>query len=1064
MEQTETRSRLAASVPEPTAARERELAGLLAAAQAVLKHRSFAAAARVIFDHCRDLIGAPAGYISLSNEAGDANEVVFLEAGGLPCNVDPLAPMPIRGLRAEAYETGQPVYDNHFAASPHQAFLPDGHVRLENVLFAPLNSGGKTVGLLGLANKPGGFTENDRRLAAGFAELAAIALVNSRAEEAVRRSEAQLSLIADSLPVLIAYVDREQRFRFANLKYREWFGLDPEQVVGRTMASVLGEELYGQVHPYTLQALAGQPADFQRPHRLPDGKILQLHKRYIPHRGEDGEVQGFFLLAEDITARLEAEDRLKQAHDTLEQRVEERTAVLKLANEQLRREMAQRRQVESRLRESESRYRTLLQTAASAVMSLCPTGRILEFNDEAERLSGWGREEVRGLDAFSLFVKEEDQPQAREKFAGVLAGETVRGLEMLLLRKDGSEQFFLVSAHLVRDAAGQPAEVLVVGQDITDRREAQTALEAERQRLFALLDHLPAYVFLQDAAHKVKFANRYFRENFGEPKGRACHEILWGREEPCKECPTAEVFHTGKPHVWEWTRPDGRTYQIYDYPFADLDGSPLVLEMGIDITARKRAEEALKEQSRIMEAFFAHTITPLVFLDRDFNYLRVNEAYAQACGREVADFAGRNYFELFAQPENQAIFNQVVRTKKPHVALARPFLFPDHPEWGVTYWDWTLVPILDEAGEVDFLVLSSQDVTEKVRAEETHSRLIAILEATPDLVGISDVSRRVLYLNQAGRRLLGLSAQGELGPLDFLQFLPHDIQELVLHGALPAARAQGVWQGETTMRSKDGRKIPVSQVIIVHRDQDGREQFYSTIARDISERRQAEAQLRLLTSQLLTAQEQERRRLSRELHDELGQSLLVLKMQIRALERRLQDPLSQGDCDRSLHYIDEIIDNVRRLSRDLSPAILDDLGLSAALRHLLDEFRRHYELPHIHAEAEMVDDLLSREAQINLYRVLQESLTNIAKHARASRVVIRLKRQDDHIVGSVEDDGQGFDLAALRLEADPLRGLGLTAMEERLRILGGAFQVHSQPGAGTRISFSLLAQREQGGS
>ncbi len=940
MEHTDNRPSLAAT--GPNAVRERELAGLLAASRAVLRHRGFAAAARAIFEHCRELIGAPAGYISLANEAGDANEVVFLEAGGLPCTVDPLAPMPIRGLRAEAYATGTVVYDNHFMASPLQEFLPPGHVALENVLFAPLNHEGKTVGLLGLANKPGGFTDSDCRLAAGFAELAAIALVNSRAQEAVQRSEAQL----------------------------------------------------------------------------------------------------------------------KEAHERLEQRVQERTAELRQANEQLVREVAQRRQAEARLRESEARYRTLFQTAASLVCSVCPSGRLLEFNEEAERLTGWRKEEVRGREAFALFLREEDQPRAREAFARVLAGEMTRNFELPIRLKDGSQRHFLWNANLVQDAAGQPVEVIVVGQDITTLRQAQESLEAERQRLFALLEHLPAYVFLQAPDHTVKFANRFFRDNFGDPRGRACHEVLWGREEPCKECPTLAVFRTGKPHVWEWTRHDGRTFQIYDYPFADLDGSPLVLEMGIDITAHKRAEEALKEQSRVMEAFFAHTPTPLVFLDREFNLFRVNEAYARACRRKAADLVGRNLFELFPQPENQALFAETLRAKKPCAAWAQPYVFPDHPEWGVTYWDWTLVPILDEAGEVDFLVLSSQDVTERVRAEETHTRLIAILEATPDLVAIADVSRRMRYLNRAGRRMLGLGPQDELE--DFLLAHPPGVREKIEREALPAARARGVWRGETSVWSPDGEEIPVSQVILVHRDQDGQDQFYSTIARDIRDRRETEAQLRGLTSQLLTAQEQERRRLSRELHDELGQSLLVLKMQIRALERRLADSPQRQDCDRSLRYIDEIIENVRRLSRDLSPAVLDDLGLSAALRHLLDEFRRHPDFPQIHAEMEQVDEFLSREVQINLYRVFQEALTNIAKHAGASRVDIRLELRGGRIVGTVADDGRGFDLPGLRAEAEGLHGLGLAAMEERLRILGGVFQVDSRPGGGSRINFSLPVQ-EGGG-
>ncbi len=118
--------------------------------------------------------------MALLSEDGSENEVLFLEAGGLPCDVDPELPMPIRGLRQKAYEEHRAVYDNHFMDSQWQRYMPDGHVRLENVLFAPLIIHDKAVGLMGMANKDGGFVENDAKIAQGFAELAAVALQNSR--------------------------------------------------------------------------------------------------------------------------------------------------------------------------------------------------------------------------------------------------------------------------------------------------------------------------------------------------------------------------------------------------------------------------------------------------------------------------------------------------------------------------------------------------------------------------------------------------------------------------------------------------------------------------------------------------------------------------------------------------------------------------------------------------------------------------------------------------------------------------------------------------------------------
>ncbi|HUO77060.1 MAG TPA: PAS domain S-box protein [Thermodesulfovibrionales bacterium] len=152
-------------------------------------------------------------------------------------------------------------------------------------------------------------------------------------------------------------------------------------------------------------------------------------------------------------------------------------------------------------------------------------------------------------------------------------------------------------------------------------------------------------------------------------------------------------------------------------------------ELEEEIAQRKRAIGALSGQSRILEAFFDHTITPLVFLDRDFNFIRVNTAYANACQRDVSDFAGHNHFEFYPHKENEGIFKRVVATKVPYQAVARPFSFPDHPEWGVTYWDWNLVPVLDSRGEVDFLVFSLKDVTEQKEFQDrmlTHNTLLQL--------------------------------------------------------------------------------------------------------------------------------------------------------------------------------------------------------------------------------------------------------------------------------------------------------------------------------------------------
>jgi PAS domain S-box-containing protein len=264
----------------------------------------------------------------------------------------------------------------------------------------------------------------------------------------------------------------------------------------------------------------------------------------------------------------------------------------------------------------------------------------------------------------------------------------------------------------------------------------------------------------------------------------------------------------------------------------------------IEIDERERAEKALKEQSKILEGFFTSTITPLVLLDRDFNFIRVNEAYAKACQRDVSEFPGHNHFEFYPHEENKAIFSRVVETKIPFQTFAKLFTFPDHPEWGTTYWNWTLTPILDATGEVEFLVFSLEDVTQRVRTEKERTRLAHIVETTSDLVGMANLDGQLFYLNKAGRKMLGLSEEEDISGVRIADAHPDWANVMVLNEGIPSALQRGLWSAETAFLSRDGTEIPASQVILTHKGQNGEVEFLSTIARDITERKRAEEALK----------------------------------------------------------------------------------------------------------------------------------------------------------------------------------------------------------------------------
>jgi len=217
--------------------------------------------------------------------------------------------------------------------------------------------------------------------------------------------------------------------------------------------------------------------------------------------------------------------------------------------------------------------------------------------------------------------------------------------------------------------------------------------------------------------------------------------------------------------------------------------------------------------------------------------------------------------------------------------------------------------------------------------------------------------------------------------------------------------------------------------------------------------RESEEKLHHLAAQILHVQEQERGRIARELHDDLGQSLLVVKLIMHKVLRSLspEESAAAEELETALEHLGSLIEKVRRISHNLSPAILEDLGLEIALDSLFKDFADNEGLKFsIHKEK--MPPSLSKNMEIAIYRIFQEALTNISKHAGATEVKVEISPGNDHIKFLVEDNGRGFDLHA----SNPgERGLGLASIEERVHLLNGVLDIWSQRGQGTHLSFTL---------
>lgn len=512
--------------------------------------------------------------------------------------------------------------------------------------------------------------------------------------------------------------------------------------------------------------------------------------------------------------------------------------------------------------------------------------------------------------------------------------------------------------------------------------------------------------------------------------------------------------------------------------------------------------------------------SPLVLLDPDFNFLRVNEAYARACRREAQELIGRNIFELYPSAEIEATFRRVMENKSPYMALARAFAFPDHPEWGAAYWDWSLAPVLNESGEVDFLVLSLNDATERKRAELEGERQNAIMEGSNRIFREALTSETLEDLGLAclnvaeeltGSRLGFIDLVNEDGSLDLLAVggaglkacrqigkkgskLPSHVPVRGIYRSViesgtpliandPASHPDwwGLPQGHPALASfmavplKHGRKT-IGLMGLGNREGGYRPQELETgealaipIANAIWGKQAAEAlrkseeNLHILAGHLMEAQETERRRLHQRLHEGLGQSLLVLKFRMSSIiaDQSLIRQEVHQEVLQVLQYIDDLINEVRHLSHDLNPVLVDDLGLTWALKYLFDEFRTHYKILSHFIKIDDVDGIYELNVESNIYRIFQEILTNIGKHAEATRISVIVKRQNNRVSFSVWDNGRGFSVSEALARQSAERGIGLVSMQERIRLVGGMMDIWSRKGAGTKITFTVPIRLKQ---
>lgn len=444
--------------------------------------------------------------------------------------------------------------------------------------------------------------------------------------------------------------------------------------------------------------------------------------------------------------------------------------------------------------------------------------------------------------------------------------------------------------------------------------------------------------------------------------------------------------------------------------------------------------QALRESNELLERMFANLHVHAAYLDPDFNFIRVNDAYALANRRRPAYFVGKNHFELFPHAENEAIFREVLQSGEPRFFFEKPFENPQMPEQSVTWWDWGIQPVKDEWGEVSGLVLTLIDVTQRVatrrRIEAERRRLDQLLRMLPGYVLLVDGDYRIRFANQRFADLFGdldgttcyRAMRGRNAPCSpcrmndvFTDGAPHEWEWTCAEG-----RIFHVWG------------IPFD-------DADGNRQVLE-LGIDITERKRLE-------KRILDVVEAERRRIGQDLHDTLGQNLTGVAFMLEALAQQLSDRPQAAEMVLSVcREINKATVQSRTIARGLCPVGLNPDSFDAGLREFAEHVEAVYGVPCRYTPG---DESLVRDALAagNLYSIVQEAVTNAVRHAGASWIEIAVDDTPEGVRLAVRDNGRG-----LPENVEQSAGMGLHTMRYRAEAIGARFDIRPDTDRGTVVS------------
>ncbi len=726
------------------------------------------------------------------------------------------------------------------------------------------------------------------------------------------------------------------------------------------------------------------------------------------------------------------------------------------------------------LQNSLERYRVLFNHINDAVFVYHPNsdfsaGQFIEVNDEASRMYGYSRKEFSQLTPLDLNASKEGSG-FRKRRKRLLAEKHIL-FETTHATKDG--RIFPVEIHSHMADIGKRPTIISIVRDITLRKRRERALERSEKKYAKIFENI------QDVYYEVTLDGMIteISPSIAEISGFRREELIGKALCDIYADPTMRL------DLLEKIQRDGNVTD-YEVLLKDKDGTPKwgsisakleKRERGVpvtivgslrDISDRKRMEQALRENETQMRAILDASIDRIRYVDKDLKIIWANKTIAEALDISSENLAGHHCYKILVekdQPCEGCPCIKAMETGRLERAIMR---YPKiRGKGGVSYWDTYSAPLKNDDGVIEGFIQIGRDITETKRAIDTlrtnEETMKAILVASP--VGIGLVQGRTLgWANKAMYKMVEHEEDSLLG--QDAEVLYPDAEEYrrageALYGGV---KETGVASLETRWVTGDGRIIHV-YLQESSLDPSNSSKGIIVTAMDITALKNAEEQIRALNQQLMKAQERERQKISRYLHDSLAQNLSTVKVGCDSFIKNhpnLSPEIRLKFSEFSL-ILQGTIEVVRDLAYDLRPGILDEMGLLLAIQEYCEEFS---EKKNIHIDfhsAGMKSLRLDSDTEINLYRLVQEALTNIKRHADARNVTLRLAASFPSIILRIEDNGKGFDVDRRLIDTVKEKRMGLRSMQERVTSLAGTMTIQSRPTKGTKIIIKVPC-REKG--